>query len=211
MLKFRYWWLSVLIIIFAIGGFFYFRQNQPKTGLISPLASIKPAEFSVAEAPSQSLRGKITTMTGEIKWQSRTATEAAKLDSPITIQQGEKLITGADSNLTLIFSGAGSITLDENTELEISQTLPEHLVFNQASGGGNFTGTMAIRLNHLLIQIDGNLETTFDQKTPIIVLTLKSGQATAAYNDLDYLSHKRELTAGRTLTFNDDTRQAVVK
>jgi len=70
---------------------------------------------------------------------------------------------------------------------------------------------MAIRLNHLLIQIDGNLETTFDQKTPIIVLTLKSGQATAAYNDLDYLSHKRELTAGRTLTFNDDTRQAVVK
>ena len=150
-------------------------------------------------------------MRGEIKWQSRTATEAAALNSPITIQQGEKLITGDKSDLTLVFSSIGSVSLDENTELEIIQTLPGHLVFNQTGGGSNFTGPMAVRLKSLLIQIDGNLETMFELKAPIVTLTLKSGQATAAYNDLNYLSHKRELTAGQTLTFNDDTRRVVVK
>jgi len=154
-------------------------------------------------------------MTGEISWQSRTATESAKISSSIAIQQGEKLSTGQASRLSLVFPDAGSVDFSENTEIEIIQTLPANLVFSQTSGIGEYTKTgnfpVSIRAKNFLVEIDGDLIVSFDPKRPVVILTLKSGKAVVAYNDLRFVSHEVTLVPGKIYTFNEDTRKGVLK
>jgi len=73
-------------------------------------------------------------MKGNIDWQGRTATEAAGISAPITIQQGENLITEAGGSLTLVFQNACSLNFSEKTEIDIIQTLPADIVFSQSAG-----------------------------------------------------------------------------
>jgi len=209
-----------LIIFLAIGIGFYFYQakNTDKTFFISPLVegnNLNVSSFSIENAPLQSLRGKITSMTGEISWQGRIATEAARIYSPVTIQQGEKLITGEKSSLNLDFKNGCLVEFLPETEIEVIQTLPENIVFLQSSGTAKYVKTgdypLSVRIKSLLVQGDGNIVISINPEDLLITLDLKSGTAIAAYNDLDYLSHEVMFQAGEILVFNDGTRKAVLK
>ncbi|MCX6816844.1 MAG: hypothetical protein NTZ93_03195 [Candidatus Beckwithbacteria bacterium] len=209
--------LTILIFILAIYFGFFKTKNKEHT-ILSPIAEVttqKTSNFSLEKAPTESLKGKIVTMTGEISWQSRTATEAARIFSPSEIQQGEKLITGEKSNLALVFTEACSVTLSEKTEMEIVQTLPANIVFSQTNGTGEYVKTggypVTIRVMNLLAEEDGDMIVSIDPKKPIISLTLRSGKATAAFNDLNYVSHEMTVVAGQTFIFNYDTRKGVLK
>jgi len=193
------------------------RDKDNKT-FISPLAETaikKTSAFSLENAPSESLKGEITNMIGEISWQGRIATEAAKIITPITIQQGEKLITGEKSSLSLTFNNACSIDLSEKTEVDIIQTLPANIVFSQTSGTGEYVRTgnypISIRVLKLLVEINGNISISIDPQKPIITLTIKSGNALVAYNDLKYVSHEVMVKNNQTFTFNYDKRKGVLK
>jgi hypothetical protein len=210
--------ISIAVIIFTIVIFLNQKNHQDKTALISPLSKTQTTSapsFSIENAPSESIKGKITEMQGEISWQSRTATEASKIDSPIDIKQGEKLVTGEKSSLSLELADACTVDLLEKTELEIVQTLPANIVFSQTGGQAEYLKTgnypISVRLKSLLVQIDGDLMVTFDPDMSIIKLSLKSGNAIVAYNDLYYVSHELNIKSGQTLSFNYDTRQAALK
>ena len=209
--------LAIFMAGFAIGfGLSKIKNNE--NALVSLPTSLvttqKTSAFSLENAPTESLRGKITAITGEIGWQGRTATEAAKLSSPITIQQGEKLSTGKKSSLSLLFSDACSLAFSENTEVEIIQTLPANIVFSQTSGRANYIKTgsypVSIRAMSLLVEEDGDITVSINPNLPLVTLTLTSGKATAAYNDLYYVSHEVRLTTGQTFTFNYDMQEGVL-
>jgi hypothetical protein len=206
------------LAIALTAGFGYYKINYKDAVVVKPSFEItthKLSVFSLENAPSESLKGEITTMSGEIDWQSRTATQASKIESPIPIGQGESLITGANSRLTLEFENTCTVNLNENTETDIIQTLPANIVFSQTGGSGEYIKTgnypVSVRLKNLLVNPDGDMTVTYDLKKPLISVILKSGTAVLAFNDLKYNSHEVQLNHGETYVFNYGTRKGVLK
>jgi len=214
----KYWWAIAVTAGLGLVGWWIASSNQKQQTFLSPVVEVinkVGKKFSLEEAPSESLRGKIATMSGEIKWQSRTATEAADLKEPITIQQGESLITGENSSVELNFDKAAIIELKEKSELNITQTLPVNLVFWQKSGIGTYTKKgdypLSVRAKSLLIDNGGKIKVTIDEEDPIVTVRVLSGKITMAFNSKDYVSQKMELKAGEMWLFNDDTRQGEIE
>jgi hypothetical protein len=213
---------ALLLVIFGAGfGAVYIvsgRQKPEAVPSILPASTNLPnlfSNFSLENAPSESLRGQITEMKGSVDWQGRTATEAAKISTPIAIQQGENLITEAGGSLTLVFQNACSINFSEKTEVDIIQTLPADMVFSQVSGAAEYSKTgsypIDIRTSTLLTELSGDATISRNPQKPVVTVFVKSGSAVAAYNDLKYISHEVTINAGQTYTFNYGTRKGVAK
>jgi len=113
------------------------------------------------------------------------------------------------------FPDACQIDLSEETELEIVQTLPENILFHQISGDVDYVKTgdypISVRVDYLLIEANGDFSVSINPNWPVVYVTMKSGSATAAYNDLNFLSHEIKILKGKTYTFNYDTRRGVLR
>lgn len=210
---------TLLGIVMILAGSYYFLSKKTENTTI-PLPEIFPtpkvSSFSLENAPSESLKGQISTMSGEILWQSRISTEEAQISSPQLIQQGEKLETGKKSTLVLNYAGVVNITFSPETAIDIIQTLPSNLVFSQDSGNAEYknlgsSSVVSVRALSLLVQNGGDINVSIDPQSPIVTLVVKSGTATVAYNSLGFVSHEFTLSAGRTYTFNDRTRIGVLR
>ena len=80
----------IFVLYFCLGIFliFAFRiiiQIINSQQLQSPLATLS---FSLETAPSESLRGTIVSLSGDVGWQSRISTQAAQITKSMQIQQG---------------------------------------------------------------------------------------------------------------------------
>jgi len=216
-------YFSIIILVAGLGfilGFFVLKNINKKlpvilTPTIISIATPSDSNFSLENAPSESLRGQITKMIGNIDWQGRTATESARIVSPISIQQGENLITEENATLSLNFPNICTVNFSPKTEIDVIQTLPAGLVFTQITGVGEYIKTgddsVSVRSLNLLTEVDGDSLISINPKKPIITLSIKSGSIVAAYNDLKYNSHEVTVTAGHTYTFNSSTRRGVAK
>lgn len=210
--------LAVLFLVAVAGGMALFlsrREDYTAVPIPLPLPTpevIKTA-FSLENAPRESLKGQIATMAGEVKWQSRVATEAALLTSPIPIQQGEELESGKKSRVSIVFPKVCRIDLSAETTIGFIQTLPTNLVFLQKKGEARYTKTgdspLAIRAEHLLVQDGGELAISINPINGFVTVKVASGSAVAAYNDLGFNSHEVTIAAGQTYYFNDDKRRGV--
>ncbi len=207
-----------LIISILIGGIIavgYFRFAVDKNPVLSPIAQNTIDNFSIAEAPKESIIGNITAMTGDILWESRVATAPAKIDQPVSIAQGENLVTNDNGNATVVFTGIGSVKLSPKTETDFVQTLPTNFLVDQKQGTADYTknGTVpfSIRSLHLLITISGEISLAIDKDQPIVTITVKRGMATVGYNDLNYVSQLQTIEEGQKLVFDDNTRTVIVK
>lgn len=218
---FKYFSIIVFVVILAFIASYIVLKNTNKKStptpvvMITPMATASGPNFSLENAPSESLRGQITAMTGNIDWQGRIATEAARITSPISVQQGENLITEAGASMSLSFPNVCDVNISQKTEVDVIQTLPADLVFSQNSGSAEYVKTgdspVSVRTLNLLTEVGEDSIITINPKKPIISLSVKSGSATVAYNDLKYNSHEVTIIAGHTYTFNSGTRRGVAK
>lgn len=217
----KYVLASLGILILGFGVYWKYAQTS-EVDLISPLpqATVAPqiteSLFSLDQAPSQSLRGTITGLTGEVKFLGRTATEAALVaTSGVIIQQGENYMTGNNSTLAFSFEPSYSVWMNELTEVDIIQTLPTAMVVSQVDGTARYktpdNAPISIRTAYLLTQLTGEATVERDSTEATVRVTVASGSAIAAYNDLDYQSHTVEIEAGNEFQFNYGTRKAVLK
>ncbi len=214
--------IPIIAVVALTSGLFtlYFinKKNQflptpsPSTSETPDIAT----NFSIEEAPSESLKGVITKLEGDVKILGRTATEEASLLNPNSkAQQGENYITGEDGSLSIVFEDILEIDIQNNSEVDIIQTLPAGIVFSQVNGEstyqklGNYPVT--IRTSYLLTEIDGEVDIKRDSEKYLVMVSVNSGTATFAYNDEDYISHVIKAEAGQTYTFNYDTRQGVLE
>lgn len=212
--------IPFLITVTAVVGYFKLTQkissiSVPNLPSVSFSDLVKFSRFSLEKAPSQSLVGVITLMIGEVGHEGRLATESAKINSPVPIQQGEGLLTGIDGSLILTFEKAVEINMSDSTSIGIIQTLPTDMVFSQKLGTAEYKKLadipVSVRSRHLLIKNDGDITVTVDGLKPIITVLVNSGSATFAYNDKNNISNVLTIEAGKILTFNDDTRRVVLK
>lgn len=198
----------------AIGIFFAKNHSVPE-----PIITIgkkeprfEPTKFSLDQAPSDSIKGQITNMTGEIWWQSRTATEPAQLLDKIPIQQGEILMASESGNLTIEFAPAVTVTLFPDTKMEVIQTLPLNLVFNQTKGVGQYQKTgdspVSIRSLNLIVNLEnGLINIDVDEETEEIILGLKTGSAKVGYNSPEFDSKVWKLEPGDVFSYDSSERK----
>lgn len=212
----RFW---VLLAFLALAGgitYFFLTTDADNQSLVSPLPVIFPtatippkSSFSLEQAPSESLRGTIATLAGEVSYVGRIATEAAIISPGQPVQQGENYLTGAESSVTINFGEAVRILMEENAEVDVIQTLPGKMVFSQVDGIVTYMASenVTVRTAYLLTQLNGEVRIGRDSAKSMVTVDMASGSAVAAYNDGDYQSHTIELETGQVLQFNYDTRQ----
>ena len=220
-MKFSKYFLTVLIVSLVAGIYFWYfvinpSKNSPE---LSPVATETPnvyVDFSLDEPPSQSLKGLITNLDGDVRILGRTATEEASLNSPtVSVQQGENYITGDDGELSIIFKNAVELDMDQNSEVDVIQTIPAGIVFSQINGEVSYKKIgdypVTVRTSYLLTEIDGDVAITRDTDNFLVAIKINSGSVTFAYNDKDYISRVIEAEEGQVFSFNYDTRQGVLK
>lgn len=220
MKKIIFFLIPLLIVAVIVVGYFKLTQKistikLPSLPSVSISDLVKYSRFSLYKAPSESLVGSISTMSGEIDYEPRTATVSAKINSPVPVQQGESLATGVDGKLVLTFDKNAEIDFLPETSVDIIQTLPADLVFAQKTGTAEYKKLadipVTIRVMHLLAENGGDIVISIDKIRPIVTLTVKSGSAEFAYNNINNDTKLVTVPAGKKLTFNDSTRRVVVR
>lgn len=181
-----------------------------------PQLASQTSQFSLEKAPSQSRAGNILSLSGSVFWQSRIATEPARLTASVAIQQGEKIMTYDNGNITIGFGNSLLVTVSPKTELDLIQTLPTNFVLWQDQGSATYTKTdttpLAVRSLNLLTQIaSGSANISVDKKDAIVIVKVNTGSVTVSYNNLKYVSQVETILAGKRLIFDDEKRTTQIK
>jgi hypothetical protein len=205
--------LSVLTGIILIIGYERLIADKNVFHRNKPVAN---TQFSLERAPAKSLTGTISSFSGDVNWQSRTASQAAKLIASQTIQQGEEITTGVNGKITLEFPNIATISASANTDLNIIQTLPANIVIDQSKGFANYaadgTTPLSVRSLNLLTNITGGIvNISVDKNQHIVTVDVQKGSGTEGFNDSQNKSNVITIDEGSQFIYNADTKNGVVK
>jgi hypothetical protein len=202
-----------LLGAFLIFSFRKFTQTMSSQQLKSPLPSFS---FSLTDAPNESLKGEIVSLSGNVGWQSRTATIPAQITGPMPIiQQGEEIKTLDSGVAELVFLSNADITINPKTEVDVVQTLPTNILFGQNSGIADYkklgTVPLSVRSQNLLVKINqGEITISVSQKQPYITVDVINGSATVGYNDINFVTQILDITSGKSLLFNTESKKVKI-
>lgn len=209
--------LCILFIFLGAGittgvGYAISQPSQPKK-IKTPLPATL---FSMKDAPTDSIDGHISSMSGQVEWQSRVATMPAALATAIPLQQGESILTKDNGSMTISFPKIGKFNISSESELNIIQTLPTSAVMEQPKGQIQYTkiGTtpLAVKSVDLLIQIDsGVVAVTSDDQEQTVTVDIISGKASVAYEDQNHITSVQNLYDGDEYFFDNTTDQGDLK
>lgn len=210
--------LILFIICFAFGiliilNYFIWQPIEetpaPKEIKTTPAEKIDPKEL-IDNPPKNSIKGEITDLDGEVKWQSRAASESATINAVQPLQQGELIETGADSSASVSFDTI-TAELFEQSSLEFPQTLPDKFMFVQRSGEVLYSNPkdsgLSVR-SHALISVlkNGSMRISILPDEPVITIENIEGTIQIGYNDSDLESHVVTLKDGDIFSFDTDER-----
>lgn len=204
--------LAILLGFGAMYGYFTLTQTQQqKTQTTNKTTESK---FSLAEAPSDTMDGKIISLSGETKWESRSATEPAILKQPVVLKQGEEVITGPSGSMAVQFPKGTNINISANSDVSFIQTFPQSMVIAQKSGYVTYlkseTSPLFIRSNSLLLELQkGSI--TVSMTDNFTTVTVLSGSITAAYNNIDTKSIVSSVTAGERFIYDNITKDGTIE
>lgn len=218
-------WFFIFSLLFAIsfsGTYFILKYKDSFKEIKGETSSVEESNiktevsnFSLENAPTESLRGKITKLTGDVAWQSRVATEEAKVENLTEVQQGERVVTGTDGSLAISFENAVNISISKNSDLDIVQTLPVNLVFLQNSGIVNYEKTgdspVSVRSMHLIAVGSKEINVNVDKEKSLTTIKNVDGELKITFNDLNFNVKEITVTKGKTYVFNDKTRRGVLR
>lgn len=184
------------------------KQSEPKKNITLPSPTVTP--FSFQKPPKDSLIGTLSVF-GDVSYQSRIATEPAKISSDQPIKQGERVVTATGSAM-ITFPKEAILHLDKKTDIDIVQTLPANVVFTQHIGSIDYQRLggipLSIRAEHLLIDENkGEIGVTVDDENNNISINVISGSVTLAYNDINYETHVASISAVENVDFDDTKRK----
>lgn len=164
--------IIILILAFFIGIiiFFTFRIWQVKKAakvIFTPYKS----SFELAPA-KEALKGKLVTIKGEVKKESRDDDEFKKVEEDEEVLSGEKLATGEKSEAEVAFENFVKMSLGPDTEVSFVSLIPASFLIRQSRG----TVTYEILKDETLISIR-SLNMLFEQKGGKSVFTVDSNKA----------------------------------
>ena len=201
--------ISTILVIFG-----YLWESPRDSQLLKPF--FPKTLFSIENAPDQSLIGEVASVSGNIAWQSRTANYATLISSPVKLQQGEEIDAQNNGNAVISFPGVGEITVFPNTQINFIQTLPANVVVEQKQGlsiydkNGNIP--ISIRALDLLINpTEGTCTVSVDKDSTEIIVTVDSGSATLAFNNINNVTNILTVKKGYEYVFNNNTKVGRLK
>lgn len=211
---------ALLFIFFLFIGFtitFFLVNKKSSQEIVKPKVTISSeiSKFSLERAPSTSLHGEITMLSGDVMWQSRIATEASAITLKQKIQQGESLETGKTGEVSVAFPNM-LFEISTDTKLNVIQALPASIVLEQPTGKIKYQTTsstpLGIRISPVLIESKkGNFTISIDGDDGTVTLYVENGLVTAAYNDSDNISTLQKITEDEVFTFDPSTRTSTTK
>ena len=205
--------LLLFLIFFSLGVALVFAADfMVSNNTIQKLNPAIKSKFSIDNPPSDSLKGKISSLSGTVSFQPRSKDYATLINAPVEILQGEDLNTGGNGSATVIFDRIGEISLLENTQISFIQTLPQNFVISQKQGTATFqkTGSIpfSVRGLDLLINLEsGRVSVNVDSDNSIITVDVLEGSVSAAFNDTDNLSNVITIESPRRYIFNNNTKK----
>lgn len=218
---FQYLLLFIVGLALGIASFWGFQKIIAIPTEITPTISIAPPSptftYSTDNAPSLSQRAHIISQSGDLLWESRTATAPAQLMGSPEIQQGESIGTEKDSEAKVSLGDSLLTTLQENSLLQFTQTLPVSYVLTQRKGTITYTLSSrtqpcAIRVNRLLVRIEnGTITIEIDEDTNTISVISTDGRAHIAYNDTDFETQYLKLSPKETFVYDIATRTGEIE
>lgn len=205
--------LLLFLIFFSLGVALVFVADfMVSNNTIQKLNPAIKSKFSIDNPPSDSLKGKISSLSGTVSFQPRSKDYATLINAPVEILQGEDLNTGGNGSATVIFDRIGEISLLENTQISFIQTLPQNFVISQKQGTATFQKTgnipFSVRGLDLLINLEsGKVSVNVDSDNSIITVDVLEGSVSAAFNDTDNLSNVITIESPRRYIFNNNTKK----
>lgn len=212
----KYLSLFLLFLLIGVGIVFgYSFWKKEKATVVTPV-SPKEERFSIESPPKEARTGTVSTMSGQILWESRIATQPAEIRELKQVQQAETLETGKTGQAKVTFADASSVSLSPDSEIEFLQTLPVNFVFRQNKGEINYVKKgiipLTVRSLHLLMAFsDGEYTLKTDRDTHKIELGIIDGSVKIAYNDINYNTQTLEVTKGQKYLFDDDSRTGEIQ
>lgn len=208
--------IFLLFLVFGcvlVVGYEYWKYEQ--NFFINPNSPIT-TKFSLSNAPTESLKGNIATMSGTVTWLSRTAKNPVNLISLRSVQQGEELGTGKNGKVSILINNAAAVIMSPNSDVNFIQMLPINLVMSQDKGTVIYqnTGQNAMTVNTLDLITAVNRAWTVisvDPTTKTVTITVQRGSVTEGYEDSQNNSNVVTVNAGQQFVFDDTTQEGTVE
>ena len=173
-------------------------------------------KFSLSNAPTESLKGTIATVSGNVSWVSRTESKPVRPKVAQTIQQGEELSTGSNGKTVLRIQNDSLLVLSSNTHVSIIQLLPQNFVFVQDKGSILYENSIQVpisvkSLDLVTLITKGIATVTVDPNVQTVAVAVKTGIVKEGYEDLQNTSNVVTVSAGQTFVFDETNRTGTVQ
>lgn len=213
--------IFIICVVFGILGILNYFIWQPieetsvaQTISVTPEKKLDP-KVLLDNPPKESIKGALTALDGEVKWQSRAATESATITELRPIQQGEFIETGEDGATEVSFTDSITAQLSPKSSIDFPQTLPKKFVFVQRSGEVLYTNSendrISVRSRALIsLLTNGSMRISIDEEEPTITVENIEGDIEIAYNDADLISQVVTLDPGDIFVFDTEERTGEV-
>lgn len=217
MTKFIIFIICLAFGILAILNYFIWQPVEetpaPKTESIVKETALDPKAL-LNNPPKDSIKGELTSLNGELKWQSRAASKSAEITQLQPLQQGELIETGDNGTAAITFDTT-TVELSPKSSLEFPQTLPGKFMFVQRSGEVLYENSeraaLSVRVRALIALLTtGSMNISILEDEPTITIENIKGTVEVAYNNSNLESHVFTLKPGDVFSFNTEEREGEV-
>ncbi len=203
------WYILALVIglTLTLGWYAYEVYRLQQVPFVPQKSNFKLAP------PRLALTGTISGIKGEVKKQGREDEDYAVVKSLDNVIEGESFATGKNGNLSFDFADFASIEIKSNSEISLSNLIPDQFLIIQREGSVAYKTLiqdkpLSVRSLHLLITILGSFQIS-TAKTGKIMVEALSGTTKLAYVDTENETQVVELTSGKAI-FDDTTRTIIL-
>ena len=166
--------------------------------------------------PSESRTGRLEKITGDVKLQPYFSASYAKASPSAKIVQGDSLLTGSGSSAQAVFDKYADISLGQDSEMVISNTIAGQFLFWQKSGNITYTNQdttkpLSVRSLGVLVSFDGRVRIAADSYYGTVTISDIKGAATAGFEDKENNTITEKLEAGQSAVYNDNSQSIVTR
>jgi len=206
--------LFLLFIVFFLIGLAIVLSNHYWNSQILPSGFSIPSvttKFSLKNAPSESLRGTIASMSGDVNWLSRTDAKSTQLKTKQTVQQGEEVSTGNNGKAVINIKNTAVLAIQPNSHISIIQLLPQNFVFVQDKGTVDYGNAVkyptTVRSFDLVsLIIHGSVRISVDSTNQTVTVHVEEGAVKEGYEDLQNNSNVVSVNPGQTFIFDETNK-----
>jgi hypothetical protein len=174
---------------------------------------LKPSSIHL-QPPTPALSAYVVDrVIGTVQKIPRDQDEPVDLSLSDKVFQGETVTTGAKSETELQFGGKILVSLEANTQLGFSDTLPEEFLVSHQGGTAIYQTqeTLAVRSLHTLFQIKEGTARITMENSKRLTLEVLDGQTTIAFVDKQNNTKTWVVMTGQKALINDDARTVTVR